>query len=75
MPNFESGVATYIYVRATVKMRFPVDFKGAADISCMRCDFFNRHERKCNLNGKICEYPEKYVGSMCPLEMEEHDES
>lgn len=58
MANFESGVAKYIHAKATVKVHFPVDFKGNADISC-------------KLTKEICEYPEKYVGSACPLELEE----
>lgn len=74
MPNFESGVAAYITARATVEVHFPVDFKGVADISCKLCPYFSPSRRTCQLNKEICEYPEKYVGSMCPLEMEEHDE-
>lgn len=71
MAYFESGVPEYITAHATVEVHFPVDFKGAADISCKMCPYFSPSRRTCQLNKQICEYPEKYVGSMCPLEVEE----
>ena len=74
MANFESGVPEYITARATVEVHFPVDFNGVADISCKQCGFFDKNRRKCRLNEKICAYPEKYVGSNCPLEAVENDE-
>lgn len=67
MANFESGVASYITAIATVTVTFPVDFKGNADISCKQCPFFSPSRRTCQLNKQICEYPEKHVGSQCPL--------
>lgn len=73
MANFESGVSGYITGVATVKNDFPVDFKGNADISCEQCQFFRRNARACGLNGEICEYPNKYVGSRCPLNMIEEE--
>lgn len=72
MANFESGVASYITGVATVRVSFPVDFKGNADISCRQCQFFRISARSCGLNGEICEYPDKYVGGQCPLNMEEN---
>ncbi|MGN0554687.1 MAG: hypothetical protein ACI4LI_02180 [Candidatus Fimenecus sp.] len=70
MANFESGVKGYINGTATVRVHFPVDFHGNADISCRQCPFFSPSRRTCQLNKAICEYPEKNVGSQCPLELE-----
>ena len=71
MADFESGVKRYITGVAVVINRFPVDFKDRADISCSQCRFFRRSSVSCALNGAVCQYPEKYVGMDCPLEMEE----
>ena len=71
MANFESGVASYVNARAVVRVHFPVDAKGNADISCNQCNFFHRTTVKCGLNNQPCAYPSKYVGEWCPLEMEE----
>lgn len=69
MPDFQSGVASYIHAKAEVRVHFPVDFKGNADISCAQCFFFREASRRCGLTGEISEYPQKYVGSTCPLEI------
>lgn len=74
MANFESGVAGYVRGTATVEVFFPVDAKGNADINCYQCEFFHRSTSRCGLNGKVCAYPQKYVGQFCPLEMEEEHE-
>lgn len=72
---FESGVSRYITGVASVKVSFPVDHKGNADISCRQCWYFRKTSCTCGLNGAVCEYPEKYVGSHCPLRMEEQNGS
>ena len=69
MANFDSGVKSYIRAKATVEVSFPVDFRDNADISCYQCYYFRRNYQTCGLNGQICEYPNKYVGSYCPLEI------
>lgn len=68
--SFDSGVASYVHGNATVDVYFPVDGRGNADISCQQCFFFREASRRCGLTGQISEYPTKYVGSHCPLEME-----
>lgn len=68
--SFDSGVASYVHGKATVDVYFPVDGRGNADISCQQCFFFREASRRCGLTGQISEYPTKYVGSHCPLEME-----
>ncbi len=67
MANFDTGIKEYIVAHATVTVCFPVDWKGNADICCDQCFFFRRNYKTCGLNGEVCEYPNKYVGSCCPL--------
>ena len=67
MANFDNGIATYIHAQATVDVWFPVDRKGNADISCFQCYYYRRSYQTCGLNGEVCAYPDKYVGSCCPL--------
>lgn len=68
MPDFDSGVKAYVTGVATVYVHFPVSWKGDEDISCKQCRFFRVTSRSCALNDEVCEYPEKFVGSKCPLE-------
>lgn len=67
MPNFDSGVASYIVGQALVTVYFPVDRRGAAHVNCEQCELFSRTSRRCKLNGSLCEFPERYIGSRCPL--------
>lgn len=67
--SFDSGVKSYITGKATVMVNFPVDFRGNADINCTQCFFFREASRRCGLNGQISQYPAKYVGDSCPLEI------
>ena len=67
MSDFSSGVMSYIEAEATVKVFFPVDQKGVADISCSQCYFFRESSKRCGLNWEVCAYPNKYVGDSCPL--------
>lgn len=73
--SFDSGVSSYIKGRATVEVSFPVDLRGNADVSCTQCFFFREASRRCGLTGQISQYPTKYVGDSCPLEMVEDGES
>ena len=68
MPNLENGISSYIETQALVKVFFPVDAKGNADISCSQCYFFRESAKRCGLNWEICQYPNKYVGGACPLQ-------
>lgn len=71
MADFESGVSSYIHATATVEVYFPVDAKGNADVCCWQCEFFHRTSSRCGINGKICAYPQKYIGQYCPLNFNE----
>lgn len=67
MPEFSRGVKEYIRARTTVEVTFPVDFRDHAEVNCCQCKYYRRSAQKCGLNGEICEYPDKYIGSRCPL--------
>lgn len=69
--SFESGVSSYVIGTAVVEVSFPVDRKGNADVSCSQCFFYREASRRCGLTGQISEYPNKFVGSNCPLEIAE----
>lgn len=71
MSSFESGVKRYITGYAVVEVNFPVDWRDNPDISCNQCKFFSRNTGKCHLTYEVSEYPTKYVGSHCPLEIKE----
>ena len=68
MAEFSSGVKEYVFGTATVCTTFPVDLKGNADVCCAQCSFYRRSSKMCSLSGDICEYPDHYIGSECPLE-------
>lgn len=70
-PLFESGVQSYVIGVATVQNPFPVNWKGEPDVRCELCRFYSRNGKRCYLNGEIVEYPDKYIGSQCPLIFEE----
>ena len=73
MANFESGVASYIKAEAVIKVNFPVDEKGRAEIACKHCPYLSSNERMCQLNKEPVAYPNKFVGDMCPLKEVEKD--
>jgi len=67
MSNFETGVSGYVEAEATVRVFFPIDLRGNAEICCRQCYYFRTSSSSCALNGEICQYPNKYVGASCPL--------
>lgn len=67
MPNFDSGVKGYIEAYAVIRVSFPVDWKGNAEIACKHCNFFIRATQRCALNQEVINFPEKYIGAHCPL--------
>lgn len=68
MADFSSGVKRYVKAVAVVEVSFPVDFKDSMDVNCYQCKFFSRQSGICQLTKEISEYPQKYIGSHCPLE-------
>lgn len=73
MARFDDGIARYVEARAEVKVYFPVDFRGSVEIACKHCPYFHRTSSRCGLNQSIVNYPEKFVGSDCPLEPVEEE--
>ena len=71
MANFDTGVKSYIKGYAVVEVAFPVDWKDNPDVSCYQCQFFSRNTGMCQLTKTISEYPQKYIGSNCPLQLQE----
>lgn len=67
MSDFESGVKAYITGECNVKAHFPIDWKDNASVNCCQCKFFSRTSGICYLTKEISEYPQKYIGSCCPL--------
>lgn len=70
MSSFDSGVRGYVFGVATVRVPFPIDWTGVANINCVQCPFYSSSSRRCQLNKEVVAFPEKYVGDMCPLEEE-----
>lgn len=67
MANFDDGVKGYIMAECTVQVHFPIDWKDNVDVNCYQCKFFQRLSGICTLTKEVSEYPQKYVGSACPL--------
>ncbi len=70
---FENGVSGYITGIAEIKVNFPIDEKGRAEIACKHCPYLSSNERMCQLNKKPVAYPNKFVGQDCPLHEEAND--
>ena len=72
--NFDSGVSRYIKTRAVVRQAFPVDWRGSVEIACKHCNYFDRAKQRCNLTLQVVNFPDKYVGADCPLEIIEEEQ-
>lgn len=70
MAKFENGISGYIKATYTATIYFPVDNQGKAHICCEQCYYFNSNTNRCRLNGEVCQFPNKFVGGSCPLEMD-----
>ena len=75
MADFSSGVSGYVRAQAIIEVNFPIDLKGNSDVCCCQCPYYSRYDRKCNLNGKLVNFPEKYIGTGCPLIFEDEEEN
>ena len=67
MSDFSSGVKAYIIGECTVQVHFPIDWKDNPDVCCYQCKLFSRNNGVCQITKEISEYPQKYIGSKCPL--------
>lgn len=70
---FETGVKGYVKGTFTVVVNFPIDWNGTADVRCRHCPFLSSNERLCQLTKDVVQYPNKYIGAMCPLKFEERE--
>lgn len=70
MDNYDSGVKNYIFGECTIRIHFPVDFKDNVDVCCYQCKMFNRSGGVCRITSEVSEYPQKYIGSKCPLKFD-----
>lgn len=75
MACFDSGVKRYIRAYAVIEVGFPVDWKDNPEIACKHCPYYVRATQRCALNQAVVNFPEKYVGTECPLQpIEEKEE-
>ena len=70
MENYDSGVKNYIFGECTIRIHFRVDFKDNVDVCCYQCKMFNRSGGFCRITNEVSEYPQKYIGSKCPLKFD-----
>lgn len=67
MADFSSGVSGFVTATATVTVKFPIDNRGNADVSCFQCPYYSQPSRICQLNKAVPAYPSKYIGQDCPF--------
>lgn len=68
MADFESGVKDFIIGRCEIAVKFPIDWKDRADVSCAQCPYLSSNERMCQLNKQPVQYPKQHIGWDCPLD-------
>ena len=70
---FETGVSSYVIGTCTVEVCFPVDHRGVPHVCCAMCDLWSKASGRCPLTHAISEFPDKYIGSRCPMNFEEKE--
>lgn len=68
MANFDSGCKGFVTMQYTVKVHFPINWKGRAEVVCKHCPYLSSNERMCQLNKQPIFFPNTYLGEWCPLE-------
>ena len=74
MNEFPSGVSSYVAGVCRITVFFPVDAKGVPHVRCSQCEMYRAANHRCGINHSLCEFPEKYVGSHCPLTSNQTEE-
>lgn len=69
----DSGVSRFVTCTCTVTVNFPVDDKGREYVACRYCPYYSSNSRFCQLNKEIPAFPDKYVGTHCPLKIPEQE--
>ena len=70
MFEYGSGVSGYVKGFCMVEVHFPISLSGKADISCNQCPYYGRTSKTCQINKQVVNYPDKYIGGNCPLNIE-----
>lgn len=71
MPNFETGVKSYIKGKIIINVAFPVDFHDNYSVNCYQCRYFSRSSGICLITKEVSPYPEKYISDKCPIIFDE----
>ena len=66
--KFESGVKGYIVGKCIISVNFPIDWNDKETINCSLCKYYVPSARTCSLTKEVSEFPQKFVGSHCPLD-------
>lgn len=66
-----SGVSGYVKGTANIEVSFPIDRRGREYVRCTMCEYLSSNERFCWLNNEAVAFPKQYIGSRCPLDIEE----
>lgn len=66
---FESGVKFYTHCKLKTSIDFPEDIT-----CCWYCVLFNKHTEECRITNETIYRPKQFIGSRCPLELEERNE-
>lgn len=69
--NIDRGVKRFITGRATITVKFPVDWSDRELVRCTACPYLSSNSRICKLTGEPVYFPERTIGYDCPLEFEE----
>lgn len=64
-----NGVKSFIDGTATVVVHFPVDWQGRSFVCCVQCPYLSSSKRYCQLNQRPVQFPERYIGYDCPLNL------
>ena len=73
MSALDNGVKEFIITRAVITVGFPVSFSGVVEQNCYHCKYFTHSSGVCQLTKEVSEFPQRYVGSHCPLEIVEEE--
>ena len=72
--ELDRGVKRFVIGRATVEVKFPVDWNDKLHIRCDLCPFVSISSNICRLTGDPVFWPHKTIGYDCPLNFEENKE-
>lgn len=71
MSSLDNGVKAFLMTQTVITVGFPIGFSGQVEQNCFHCKFFTHSSGVCQLTKEVSEFPQRYVGSHCPLELVE----